>query len=71
MGPGESTVVLEHLAGAVLGDACTCPPAPAPDTIVTASAPVFYKGKAAARVDDETAHGGVLVAGAATVFIGK
>jgi uncharacterized Zn-binding protein involved in type VI secretion len=45
---------------------CTGPP----DTIATGSATVLIGGKPAARLGDTTAHGGMIVAGEATVLIG-
>lgn len=68
IGPGAPTVLLEHLPGCVLGDACVC--ATGPDSMVAASATVLYEGKPAVRLGDVTAHGGVIVAGAATVIVG-
>lgn len=68
VGPGASTVLLEHLVGAVVGDACTC--ATGPDAAVGASGTVLYEGKPAVRVGDATAHGGSIVAGAGTVLVG-
>lgn len=41
-----------------------------PDTIVKGSATVFVNNMPAARMGDNTAHGGVIVAGAPTVIIG-
>lgn len=67
-GPGEPTVLLENLPAAVEGDACLC--AGPPDTITAASGTVLYNHKRAARLGDTTAHGGVIVAGAATVIVG-
>lgn len=69
VGPGAPTVLLEHLPGCVLGDACACAAGP-PDAVVVASATVLYEGKPAVRVGDATAHGGVVVAGSGTVIVG-
>ncbi len=41
-----------------------------PDTIVKGSMTVFVNKLCAARLGDMTVHGGVIVAGAPTVFIG-
>jgi len=41
-----------------------------PDVIVKGSFTVFIKGLPAARMGDMTAHGGVIVLGAFTVFVG-
>ncbi|MCC6557529.1 MAG: PAAR domain-containing protein [Polyangiaceae bacterium] len=67
-GPGEPTVLLENLPAAVEGDTCAC--VGPPDTITAASATVLFNHKRAAREGDTTAHGGIIVAGAATVIIG-
>lgn len=68
VGPGAATVLLEHLPGCVLGDACVC--ATGPDATASSSATVLYEGKPAVRVGDPTAHGGVIVSGASTVLVG-
>jgi len=68
VGPGAKSVLLEHVAGCVVGDACTC--ATGPDTTFEASSSVMYEGKYAVRVGDLTAHGGSITAGAAKVFVG-
>lgn len=67
-GPGVPTVLIGSLPAAVVGDllACVGPP----DTIVKGSTTVFFGGRPAARQGDLTAHGGVIVAGLATVQIG-
>ncbi len=41
-----------------------------PDTIAKGSATVLIGGPPAARMGDNTAHGGVIVAGLPTVMIG-
>ncbi|MCB0852437.1 MAG: PAAR domain-containing protein, partial [Bacteroidetes bacterium] len=41
-----------------------------PDTIVKGSATVMIGGKPAARMGDQTAHGGEILSGAFTVIIG-
>jgi len=46
-----------------------CPPAP-PDIIIKGSATVFIDKLPAARMGDQTAHGGVIILGAPTVMIG-
>ena len=68
VGPGAPTVLLEHIRGCVLGDACVC--ATGPDAAATSSATVWYEGKLAVRLGDMTAHGGVIAAGAPTVLVG-
>ena len=67
-GPGVPTVLVAQLPAAVLGDSCVC--VGPPDTIVKGSATVLIGGKPAARLGDQTAHGGVIVLGAPTVMIG-
>jgi uncharacterized Zn-binding protein involved in type VI secretion len=69
VGPGAPTVLLEHLPGCVVGDACTCAAGP-PDLTLISSSTVMYEGKFAVRVGDPTAHGGVIVGGAGTVLVG-
>lgn len=65
---GEPTVLIEGQPAARVGDQATCM-AP-PDTISRGAFPVLIGGKPAARLGDPTVHGGVITAGAATVFIG-
>jgi uncharacterized Zn-binding protein involved in type VI secretion len=67
-GPGAPTVILAGLPAACLGDMCIC--TGPPDSIVKGSATVMITGKPAARMSDTTAHGGLIVGGAATVIIG-
>jgi uncharacterized Zn-binding protein involved in type VI secretion len=62
------TVLIVKLPAAVLGDTCTC--IGPPDVIAKGSATVMIGGKPAARLGDNTAHGGVIVVGAPTVIIG-
>jgi uncharacterized Zn-binding protein involved in type VI secretion len=68
VGPGVTTVMIGGMPAAVIGDmlVCTGPP----DTIVKGSATVLIGGRPAARQGDLTSHGGVIVAGNATVQIG-
>jgi len=65
---GEPTVLIGKMPAARVGDMalCTGPP----DTIATGSATVLIGGEPAARLGDTTAHGGMIVAGEATVLIG-
>ena len=67
-GPCVPTVLICGIPAAVVGDLCTC--TGPPDSIVKGSSTVFIGGRPAARVGDLTAHGGVIVAGCATVIIG-
>lgn len=65
---GNSTVLIENMPAAVVGDNCVC--TGPPDSIVSGSGTVFVNGLPAARVGDSTAHGGAIVAGSGTVLIG-
>ncbi len=67
-GPGVATVIIEKMPAAVVGDLLTC--VGPPDTIVKGSSTVFFGGRPAARMGDQTAHGGVIVAGSTSVMIG-
>jgi uncharacterized Zn-binding protein involved in type VI secretion len=67
-GPGVPTVLIGRLPAACVGDMCVC--VGPPDTIVSGSSTVMIGGRPAARVGDATAHGGTVVTGLPTVFIG-
>ena len=69
VGPGAPTVLIGKMPAAVMGDMCTC--VGPPDTIILGSTGVFIGGKPAARMGDQTAHGGVIVKGEPTVLIGE
>lgn len=68
LGPGVANVLIGGLPAAVIGDqaVCTGPP----DVIVKGSTTVLIGSKPAARIGDTTAHGGTIVAGCPTVWIG-
>lgn len=66
---GDSTVYIENQAAATQGHALRCN-SPSVPTIQTGSTTVFIGGKPAARQNDLTSHGGVIVKGVNTVFIG-
>lgn len=68
MPPGAPTVLIGGLPAARVGDMaiCTGPP----DTLTMGSGTVLIGGVPAVRMGDSTAHGGVVVAGLATVLIG-
>jgi uncharacterized Zn-binding protein involved in type VI secretion len=66
--PAAVTVFTCGPPQARVGDLCTC--VGPPDVIVKGSMTVFVCGQPAARIGDMTAHGGVIIAGAPTVFIG-
>jgi uncharacterized Zn-binding protein involved in type VI secretion len=55
------------MPAARVGDMCTC--VGPPDSIVMGSTKVMIGGMPAARMGDQTAHGGVIVLGAPTVMI--
>lgn len=63
------TVLIEGLYAARVGDSCTC--VGEPDLITTGSSGVFIGGKPAARMGDQTAHGGKIVVGSGSVEIGE
>jgi uncharacterized Zn-binding protein involved in type VI secretion len=68
MPPGIVTVLIEGKPAATVGNMCTC--VGPPDVITQGSATVLINGQPAARMGDMTAHGGQIIAGAATVLIG-
>jgi len=65
---GAINVLIAKLPAANLGTTCTC--AGAPDVVIRGSATVMIGGRPAARMFDQTAHGGVIMMGAPTVLIG-
>jgi len=65
--PGVPTVLIGGLPAAVVGGMCTC--VGPPDAIVKGSMKVMIGGRPAARMGDQTAHGGVIVAGYPMVMI--
>lgn len=65
--PGCPTVMIGGQSAARVGDMLTC--TGPPDTIAAGSSTVMIGGMPAARLGDSTAHGGVIVAGCATVII--
>jgi uncharacterized Zn-binding protein involved in type VI secretion len=67
---GESTVLIEGLPAARVGDSAQCTGIPTTTRIGTGSASVIIGGQKAARVGDTTCHGGVITTGAGTVIIG-
>lgn len=66
---GNSTVFIEGKPAATVGDSCLCNGGI--DEIVSGSTGVFIEGREAARQGDRCAHGGVIIGGSATVFIGE
>jgi uncharacterized Zn-binding protein involved in type VI secretion len=69
IGPGCITVIIEGKPAATTGDACGC--AGPPDKIISGSTGVFIGGKPAARAGDSCEHGGMVIGGSVTVFIGE
>ena len=65
--PGVPTVLIGGLPAAVVGGMCTC--VGPPDVIVKGSMKVMIGSRPAARMGDQTAHGGVIVAGYPMVMI--
>lgn len=66
--PGMSTVLINGIAAARLGDKAVC--VGSLDSIATGSATVLIGGMPAARLGDKTAHGGQIITGAVNVIIG-
>ena len=65
---GSPDIEIEFMAAARARDIAAC--VGCSDSILEGSPSVFLNGKLAARVGDETVHGGVITCGAATVEIG-
>jgi uncharacterized Zn-binding protein involved in type VI secretion len=61
MPPGVPTVIIGGLPAATVGSLCTC--VGPPDSIIMGSMKVMIGGRPAARLGDQTAHGGVIVMG--------
>lgn len=68
IGPGAPTVMIGKMPAAVVGDNCVC--VGPLDTIAQGSKTVMICGKPAARMGDPTAHGGSILVGCPTVYIG-
>lgn len=68
-GPGCPMVLIGMLPAACVGDMCVC--VGPPDSIVKGSPTVYIGGRMAARMGDNTAHGGVIAIGFPTVLIGE
>ena len=68
VGPGAPTVLIGCLPGSVIGDVCIC--VGPPDSVVKGSSSVMLMNKPAARMGDNTAHGGSIMLGCFTVMIG-
>ena len=65
--PGAPTVLIGGMPAATVGSMCTC--VGPPDLIAMGSSKVMIKGQPAARMGDQTAHGGVIVMGFPSVMI--
>jgi uncharacterized Zn-binding protein involved in type VI secretion len=66
--PAAVTVLIGKLPAARLSDLAVC--AGGPDTIIKGSMTVLINKLPAARMGDPTAHGGIIVMGCPTVYIG-
>ena len=66
--PGSPNVLIGGLPAARVGDVATC--VGPPDVITLGSQTVFIGGSPAARMGDLTAHGGTIVSGCMTVWVG-
>jgi uncharacterized Zn-binding protein involved in type VI secretion len=66
--PGIPTVLIGSLPAATMGAMCVC--IGPPDSIVKGSTTVLMGSKGAARMGDQTAHGGTIVIGCPTVLVG-
>lgn len=67
--PGAPTVLIGSMPAATLGTMCTC--VGPPDAIIKGAITVMLIKKPAARMGDQTAHGGVITVGLPTVLIGE
>lgn len=68
IGQGVMNVLIGNQPAATVTSVCAC--AGPPDAIVKGSKTVLIGGMPAARMLDQTAHGGVIVQGLPTVIIG-
>lgn len=68
IGPGAVTVLICKMPGAQATNMCVC--VGPPDVIAKGSATVLSQKLPAARLLDNTAHGGMIMVGAPTVLIG-
>jgi uncharacterized Zn-binding protein involved in type VI secretion len=66
--PGAVTVLIGNLPAAKVGDMALC--VGPPDTVARGSSTVMVMGLPAARMGDKTAHGGTILMGCFTVWIG-
>ncbi|ADO69344.1 uncharacterized protein STAUR_1540 [Stigmatella aurantiaca DW4/3-1] len=68
IGPGVPNVLIGSMPAAVLGDTLLC--VGPPDVIIKGSSTVLISGRPAARMGDNTAHGGEIIFGLPNVLIG-
>ena len=68
IGPCSPNTIIGFLLAARVTDQCIC--VGPPDVIVKGSTSVFINNLMAARIGDQTSHGGVIVMGHPTVIIG-
>ena len=66
--PGAPPVLIGGTPAATVGMMCIC--VGPPDVIAMGSMTVLINGKPAARMGDQTAHGGAITLGMPTVMIG-
>jgi uncharacterized Zn-binding protein involved in type VI secretion len=66
--PVSKPVLIGGLQAATVGYICIC--MGPPDSIVKGSSSVLINGKPAARIGDDTAHGGKITEGESSVIIG-
>lgn len=70
LGVCSPNVITGGLPQAMVGDQCLCAAPVPPAVIVMGSMTVLVNGKPAARIGDQTSHGGAVVSGLPTVLIG-
>jgi uncharacterized Zn-binding protein involved in type VI secretion len=66
---GQANVLIGGMPAARVTDQALCPRS-LPDAIAEGEATVLIGGRSAARLGDRTVHGGVVVSGCPTVWIG-
>ena len=66
---GNRTVIINGMPAAIVGDIVACA-GPPPHKIQSGSATVQIQGQPASRLGDSTSHGGKVIMGSLTVFIG-
>ncbi|NUO01623.1 MAG: PAAR domain-containing protein [Saprospiraceae bacterium] len=66
---GSANVFLNGKSACRTGDTLQCDSS-SPDTVIGGSTTIFINGLPATRQGDPTAHGGVVIEGSPTVFMG-